>query len=222
MRLAAVKAVVEINDDESRAILRKRFPREREPQVRAAIARAFGEMADRTAVDLLTAALFDSHTDEAVRGAVLDAVEMIGSKQAVQALVRLLARKGLTAPVAARVATVLGRLKDRAAVAPLMSLARSDSPQVQAAALFALASIVKAKEIPEPVREEARRTARKLLDDTSAEVRTGAIAAAATLDDRQAIPALIALSERPDWRFEAATALAALPDLRHSRFICED
>ena len=58
------------------------------------------------------------------------------------------------------------------------------------------------------------RAVRPLAADAAIEVRNRAIAAAGSLGDREAVPALIAASETPESRFEASLALAALPDIR--------
>ena len=54
---------------------------------------------------------------------------------------------------------------------------------------------------------------RPLLTDPAVGVRKSAISAAAALDDREAIPALIAAADLPESSFEAGLALAALPDI---------
>src|SRR5262249_44954211 len=62
--------------------------------------------------------------------------------------------------------------------------------------------------------DHVARAVRSLLNDADALVRHRAMAAVATLKDREAIPALLAAAEAPDSRFEAANALAAVPDIR--------
>ncbi len=57
---------------------------------------ALGKLADTEALDLLTAVLRDAHSPEPVRDAALEAVELIGSKKAVVALVDLMGQKTLS------------------------------------------------------------------------------------------------------------------------------
>ena len=63
--------------------------------------------------------LRDAHSPEPVRDAALEAVEMIGSKKAVFALIDLLGQKTLSVERRPRVIKVLGRFKDVAAIKPL-------------------------------------------------------------------------------------------------------
>ncbi len=71
-----------------------------------------GKMADADALDLLTAALRDPGSEQPLRDAVLEAVEMIGSKKAAVALAGLLGQKTFSAERKPRVIAALGRLKD--------------------------------------------------------------------------------------------------------------
>ena len=212
IRVAAVDALVQTNHGESPSLLRVRFPIEKDPKVKQAIILAMGKLADRDALDLLTATLRDPRTPEPVRDAALEAVETIGSKKAVDALTDLLRRKALRMERQPRVIAALGRFKDAAAIKPLKESLKSAGPAVRAAAIDALVAIVKDKS--EPERQAVSKAVRALLTDPAIEVRTRAIAAAASLDDRQAIPALIAAADVPESRFEAGLALAALPDIR--------
>lgn len=59
LRLAAVEAIVDINDRESLPMLRSQFAGENDVAVRRAIALALGKLADKEALDVLIAALRD-------------------------------------------------------------------------------------------------------------------------------------------------------------------
>ena len=111
-----------------------------------------------------------------------------------------------------RVMAALARLKESSAIGPLVQTLKSPLPQVQSAAIEALVAIVQGKR--SPAHDEVMRALRPLRASASVEVRLRAIAAAGSLEDREAVPALIAASEQPESRFEAAVALAALPDVR--------
>jgi putative membrane-bound dehydrogenase-like protein len=212
LRLAAVEAIVEINDRESLPMLRSQFAVEKDVAVRRAIASALGKMADKEALDVLIAAIRDPRSPEPVRDASLEAVESIGTGKAVTALSDLLSRKVLSPDRQPRVIAALGRFHDPAAVKPLLDSLKNRVPAVRSAAVDALVAIAKAcKNAP---RAEVSRSVRGLLADPDVAVRHRAIAAAAELGDREAIPALLTAAETPDSRFEAGSALAALPDLR--------
>ena len=127
-------------------------------------------------------------------------------------LTELLTRKGaLTADRQPRVIAALGRFKDVAAVKPLLGSLKSPAPSVRAAAVDALVAIARAHR--EKARAEVTGAIRGLMTDPDVEVRHRAIAAAAALEDREAIPGLLTAAETPESRFEAALALAAMPDL---------
>jgi putative heme-binding domain-containing protein len=211
IRIAAVDALVQTNHGESPTLLRARFPLEEDPKVKTAIILAMGKLADREALDLLAATLRDPRAPEPVRDAALEVVETIGSKKAVNALTDLLARKTLSEERQPGVIAALGRFKDTAAIKPLTPSLKSAAPAVRAAAIEAMVAIVKEKS--EPERQGVTAAVRALLTDPAVVVRKSAIAAAAALDDRQAIPALIAAADVPESRFEAGLALAALPDV---------
>jgi putative membrane-bound dehydrogenase-like protein len=211
IRIAAVQALAGTKDD-SRSFLRTLFPREQDPGVKRAIALALGKLADTEALDLLTSVLREIHSPDPLRDAALEAVEMIGSKQAVIALVDLLGQKSLPAPRRPRVIQALGRFKDTAAIMPLLEALKSTAAAERVSAVDALVAIVKDKKVP--VRDDVAGGVRALLTDPVPEVRTRAVAATGAIGDRQAIVALIELADKSDSRFEAGLALTELPDIR--------
>jgi putative heme-binding domain-containing protein len=89
---------------------------------------------------------------------------------------------------------------------------KSPVPAVRATAVDALIAILKGRNASH--RAEAIPPVRGLVTDPDPTVRRRAIAATAELEDREAIPALLTASEAADTRYEAALALAAMPDLR--------
>ena len=166
----------------------------------------------RDAVDLLTATLRDPRAPEPVRDAALEAVEMIGSKKAVGALIDLLGQKTLAEKKRPGVIKALGRFKDTAAIQPLLTALKEPAASVRSAAVDALVAIVKDKK--SPARDDVAGAVRALLADPTADVRHQAIAAIGAIGDRMAIPALIELADKPDAGFDAGLALAELPDIR--------
>ncbi len=228
IRIAAIDALAEANDRDSRATIRSQFNGEKDPDVRRAIAVALGKLRDRESLEMLIAAFRDGRTSGPLRDALIEAVEMIGGDKAVEALGRLIVAKSLpTAEVHTRAIAALGRLGDPAAVPPLLKNLEAPLPAVRAAAVDALIATVAGdgaggrrgrQHADERERTSARtevsRGVRSLLTDPDVSVRHRAMAGAAALRDREAIPALLAAADSPDSRFEAATALAAVPDLR--------
>ena len=212
IKVAAVKAIVAIKDRESLSLLRTQFSSEKDVELLRAIASAFGKLADTESLDLLITALRAPHSPEPVRDASLEAVETIGTDKAVKALSELLTKETLSADRQPRVIAALGRSKDLAALKPLLGSLKSPLPNTRAAAVDALIAIIKGRK--EPARDEVVRSVRGLLADPDVTVRRRAIAAAADLEDREAIPALLTAADQPDSQFEAGFALAALPDLR--------
>jgi putative membrane-bound dehydrogenase-like protein len=210
--VAAVEAIVAIKDRGSLPMLRAQFSARTDVEIRSAIASALGKMADVEALDILIAAIRDPGSPAPVRDASLEAVESIGTNKAVKALSELLTKNALIPDRQPRVIAALGRAKDLAAVPPLLSSLKHPLPATRAAAVDALVAIVKGRK--ESSRAEVIRSVRGLLADRDATVRHRAIAAAAELEDREAIPPLLAAAESPDSQFEAGLALAALPDLR--------
>ena len=89
IRIAAIDALAEAKDQDSRATIRSQFASEKDADVRRAIALALGKLEDRDSLDLLIAAFRDPTTAEPVRAASLEAVETIGTDKAVKALSEL-------------------------------------------------------------------------------------------------------------------------------------
>jgi putative membrane-bound dehydrogenase-like protein len=212
VRTRAVEALGRLNDSDSAPFLRGLFPGEHDPGVKSAIALALGKRADIQALDLLTSALRDDHGPESVRDAALVAVEMIGTQKAAIALADLLGQNSVNIDRQPRVIRALGRFKDVAAIKPLLESLKSQATPVRAAAIDALVAIV--KRAKDRGRDDVAAGVRALLADPTSEVRNRAIAATGAIGDRQAIPALMALAEKPESRFEAGLALAKLPDIR--------
>ncbi len=227
IRIAAIDALAEAKDQESRATIRSRFDDESDAEVRRAIVLALGKLEDRTSLDLMIAAFRDPRTPEPVRDASLEAVEMIGTDKATKALGELLTRKSLPPDRQTRVIAVLGRFEDLAAVPPLLGMLKAPQPPVRAAAVDALVAIVQGKgpggrrsrpragdRERQSARADVSRGVRSHLTEPDVSVRHRAMAGVAALRDREAIPVLLAAAEAPDTRFEAAMALAAVPDIR--------
>jgi putative membrane-bound dehydrogenase-like protein len=206
VRLAAAEAVSEDRDRTALPALRARFAAEDDPRVQAAIARVFAALSDTEALPLLIATFRADRAPASVRDAALAAVESIGTKAATRGLTEALVQSPPDDERLPRLLAALGKLGDSQSVAPLVRTLANPAPKVRAAAAAALGRIGQTKESAPAVRA--------LLGDAALEVRKAAIAALAALNDREAIPALVAAAEDRDTRFEATEALAAMPDVR--------
>lgn len=205
LRLAAVAAVKETGDRDALAVLRRIFVTESDPDVRIAIAQAFGALDDQGALPLLIAEVRALGTPAALRDAALGAVEKIGTDPAIEALIALINGRELDGTRLARVIAALGRFRAPSAVEPVTKALADSSPKVRAAAASALAQIGRLEGVGRPLRG--------LLEDRDLEARKAAITALGVLADREAIPALLAAADSAETRFEAISALAAMPDV---------
>ncbi|MDG3006812.1 PVC-type heme-binding CxxCH protein [Paludisphaera mucosa] len=210
VRIAAADAVAEVDDQPSKALIRARLPKEPDPEVRAALARALGGLHDAEALPILAAAVRDANGPDVVRDAALKAVEAIGGEQATGVLVEVLEDPALGDDRRKGVVAALGRFQAEAAVSALVKTLANTAPSVREAAVGALASVLDARKGDAP--EPALAAIRARLDDPALEVRKRAIESLGTLADPASVPALIAAADREDVRFEAVEALAAHPN----------
>ena len=206
IRLTAVMATASTKDAEAVATLRSRFSNEPDPEVKAAIANAFGKLGDQEALPFLIAAMKDPNAPENVRDASLASVETIGSEVALKGLLDLLESGSLAVDRQARVVSALGRFKGESAAGALLRSLKNASPAVRGAAAEALGKV--------GTKETAAPSIRPLLADASVDVQKSAITALGALKDTDAVDALITAANAEPTGFEAATALAAMPDAR--------
>ncbi len=232
IRIAAIDALAEAKDNDSRAAIRSQFRGEKDADVRRAVARALGQLRDSESIGMLAAAFRDGSTPAPVRDAALSAVESIGGDAAIDSIGTLVAGERLSPDLRVQAIAALGRIHDTDALPFLKKTLGAPQAAVRAAGIDAIAAIAEA---PAPRgfnrRPRRRRTqapapettalpadviaaVRSHLEDPDVAVRRRAIAAAAVLKDRDAIPALIAAADSPDARFEATLALTAVPDIR--------
>lgn len=207
IRLAAIAAVQSNDDREALPTLTERFATEKDNDIRAALARTLGALEHKPALPLLVAALKDKSAPEAVREAVLNGIESIGTVEAARALVDLLEDPELADKQQARVIAALGKFKARSAAPKLLEKLDSPNAPIRAATVQALGEIG-------VVNDDVVPRVRDRLDDADLNVRKTAIAAVANLDDRMAVAPLLALTETEETRFEASMALAEIPDIK--------
>ncbi len=206
VRLAALSAVESMKDESALPILRERFASEPNEAVGAKIAATLGALKDKEALSTLTATLKDAKTPEAIRDAVLGAVEQIGTEAGAEALVALLAQDSLPVDRQPRILAALGKFGVKSALPGVAAKLSSADARVRAAALRASAGLGSAAEVGPKLRP--------LLADADPDVRMAAIEAAGLLKDRESFGELLRLADDPQSRFEARKALATMPDVR--------
>ncbi len=206
VRIEAVKAERDVADPSALPVLREQFAKEKDAPVRVEIARTLGALGDKQALPALIAAMKDKATTSAVQDAALESVETIGSDVALKALLDLVQSNTLGKDRQPRVVAALGRFKTGDAVGALLSALKSPAPAVRVAAAEALGKAGTAKNAAEPLRERVK--------DSALDVRKAAIAALGSLKVRDAVPTLVEAASAGDTHFEAALALAQMPDVR--------
>lgn len=206
VRIEAVKAERDVADPAALPALRERFAVEKETPVRVEIARTLGAVGDKKALPALIAAMKDKATPTAVQDAALESVESIGSDVALKALLDLVQSSALGVERQPRVVAALGRFKSGDAVGALLTALKSPAPAVRVAAAEALGKAGTAKQAAVPLRDRIK--------DTSLDVRKAAITALGDLKVRDAVPTLVEAANTEDTHFEAALALARMPDVR--------
>ncbi|MEO6811128.1 MAG: PVC-type heme-binding CxxCH protein, partial [Isosphaeraceae bacterium] len=184
VRIAAIQGVQDELDRDALPPLRDRFAVETDIDARRKLANAFGYFHDEAALPMLIAALRDPNTQEPIRDASLTAVGTIGGQLATRALVDLLEQRDLPNDRLPKIIKALGSIRSTEAIPSL--LARLDSPDasVRASLVEALGQIGRTEGVSARVRP--------LIDDPDLTVRKAAIAAAAALKDREAVPPLMA------------------------------
>lgn len=206
VRRAAVQAVRDELDHEALPLLRARFAAETDLDARRELALAFSYFDNEAALPMLISALSDPNTPEPVRDASLIAVGIIGGNQAARALIDLLDRADVSNDRLPKIIQALVAIRSTEAI-PQM-LARLDSPDasVRAALVEGLGKIGRAEGVSARVLP--------LIGDPDLAVRKAAIAAAAALNDREAVPPLMAAALKDETRFEADMALTRIADVR--------
>ncbi len=205
VRREAIRGLIAVGQAGS-AALRVAIDRERDGPNLALVARALGELRDRSSVPALIRLLGDGHQSDDVREAALFALEGLATPAAAGARLELACDPRAPAALAARAIAGLGR-DDRIRTAELAQFLGRNEAAIRAATLRALAGRdVRAA----PVRESIVAG----LDDTSAAVRFAAIEVAGSLGIREAVPGLSRLANDDLTRLAAIRALASLGDPR--------
>lgn len=206
VRVAAIQAVQDELDRDALPLLRARFAVETDLDARRKLALAFGSFHDEAALPVLIAALRDPDAPEPIRDASLTAVGDIGGKLAANALIALLDQGDVPNGRLPKIISALGSIRSTEAIPSMLARLDSSDPLVRAALVEALGKIGRTEGVSARVRP--------LIDDPDLAVRKAAIAAAAALKDREAVPPLMAAALKDETRFEASMALTQVADVK--------
>lgn len=204
VRVAAIRAVQQLEDRESLARLREKL-QDAEPSVQQAAIQALAELRDEQSVSQLIALASNRDADDALRQAALKAVTAIGSPAAIEQLIAIVADRASSPELTVLALDAVAQLKPESATPAVEGCLISESAAVRAKAVEALAKIVG---------EPAAATIAERLQDPAVDVRRAAIASLARVEAKDFLPQLIAASSAADLRFDAMTAVAAMPDRR--------
>jgi len=205
LRSAALRGLREAGERAQLARLRDAFRDERDPEAQAEILTTLGALGDASAAGVLRSVLDDPGRERRVLLAAIDAARTLAAKDLVPSLAKLLHAKEPDPDVAVEAAGALGELGSAAAAPDLLRVLSSANERLRLTAIAALTQIGDGSRAPALM---------DLLGDPSAEVRRAAIRALGAWKAVGALPALLQAFEREETRFEAAGALALMPDAR--------
>ena len=205
VRAAAVRAVRDTKDAESiEAVQRILSAAEPDEVVLSAIA-TLSALKVAACADSCAEIAGDAQRADALRQAAVEALGALQLEQSIAPLVALVANDSTPSSVMAKCFAALAALKgDAAREALARRLASGPAPlRVQAIEVFAeLAGL------------EGGSTIAAQLADQDPTVREAAIRALGSIGHRESVPAIIALTGDPAYRFVAIAALANIPDPR--------
>jgi len=205
VRLAALEAVRTMPDREALPLVRERWIREGNDEVRLAILDVLAALRDEVSSELLRAVVQNATITSAVRSRAIETASAIGTPGMVELLVAASADRSLEPSTLVSCARGLGRLRQSATAEAVLALLRHEDASVRAAACDALALVQGAEAAPALERG---------LRDGSIEVRKAAVHALGELELASAVPALLATSRDPELRLASIEALARRPDAR--------
>ena len=173
----------------------RRLSRDRDPDRRCEAVEIIRPRADLEMVQALVPLLADPHAR--VRKRAGEAIARAGSAECVAFLIKSGLRHPLK-PVRARVARILGVMRDSAAVPGLESLLADDDPDVRAAACEALAALES--------RASAAAIAKRAERETAGAAKAAALEALAILDASAAEPLATTAASDKSWQVRLAAA----------------
>lgn len=201
VRQASVEGLITARDAEAVPELRGRFPTETDGEVRRSLLRVLGSFQDAASEDLFASVLQDPKNDADLLVEAVRAAEQIAADALLASFLRSRPRasEALLATIQA-----LGNLKAAEAFPLLAEHLEHPDGTVRVAAVGALAQLGGERTIDVIV---------PLLIEKDVEVRKAAIRALGILKNKKAAAALYQAFLQEETRFEAASALAQMPEV---------
>ena len=203
VRVAAAKALAQMNNPETVSALTTALLNDREKDVRVAAAESLGELGNESAAESLLRALNDENVS--VRESAARALANFKGEDVVKSLIDLLNES--TTPVAIAAAESLGQIGSTKAVEPLLELLNNKNAKVREVAAIALGKIKDPRAVPPLINS---------LKDPEERVRWYAADSLGSIGSSEGAEPLIELLSKgsPRLRESAATALGQIRDER--------
>lgn len=203
VRVAATKALAQLDDPETVSTLTAALLNDSEKDVRVAAAQSLGELGDESAVESLLRALNDENVS--VRENAARALANFKGEDVVKSLIGLLNEN--TTPVAIAAVEALGQIGSTEAVEPLSELLNSKKAKVREVAAIALGKIKDPRAVDPLINS---------LKDPEERVRWYAADSLGSIGNSEGVEPLIGLlsKDSPRVRESAATALGQIGDER--------
>ena len=205
VRRASVDGLRLAKETSSAPRLRESFAKETDSELKQSILRTLAAFKDSAAKELILAMLLDAKAKPALLVEAITVGETLVGESIVPALVGLLNYRANETEVVLKSMQVLGALHAKSAVLVLKDVLKRPVLPLRLGAVASLAQIG-GDGVAEAI-------AGLLLED-NLELRRAAVTALGRLKDRAALADLLGAFAREDTKFEATSALAAMPDAR--------
>jgi putative membrane-bound dehydrogenase-like protein len=204
VRVAAIDALRTLGDRDALPQLRGKLADDDESVQLAAMA-ALAEFKDDEAVTPLAAIAGQPARSENLRQEAVKAITSIGSPVAVDQLLALLIRRDTSPELVVLALGAVEQIKSEAAIEAVQARLTDETSVVRAKAITTLAAIAGAS---------AATIITERLSDEDAEVQRAALRALSQLQAREQLPRVLELAATAAVRFDAIAAAAAMPDRR--------
>ncbi|EAQ79229.1 PVC-type heme-binding CxxCH protein [Blastopirellula marina] len=205
VRLAAIQALQDVQDDRCKALLRKIAAAGKSAEESTAAIAALGQLKDRESATLFASIAANDQLADATRREAIKGLAVLGSDSAIDQLLAITAAANSTAALKIVALETLSTLKSDKSIEPVRKLLSDGNPAIRVAAIQALGAIQG---------EEAVSALVQSLQDENVDARKAALATLALLNSSEAIPAMLAAADDVATQFDAQMALAAVPDRR--------
>jgi len=205
VRRTAVDGIREAKVTDAAPKLREMFRAESDGDLKRGILAALGALKDAGSVELLGVVISNAKDNAELLDAAVAAAEQLATPEAVTVLRKLLNPPPADRAILLKTIIALGRIKANSAVADIVAFAQHQNSEIRQAAFGSLVGIGG---------DDAVSVLSKLLEESSVEVRRGAITALGELKARSTIPRVLEAYRNSETKWEAAAALAQMPDAR--------